>query len=141
MTIQLAAINWLAVAAAALGVFFLGALWYTVLFGKAWQRLHGYSDEKLVQMRAAKPPALFFGVMIASYALLSVVMAVLITSFGLSGAGAGLALGGLLWLGVALPIGLTLYISSDKPLAAFAIDWSYQLVFLLMAGAILGAWR
>ena len=30
-------INWLAVLVAGLAYFFLGALWYSVLFGKKWQ--------------------------------------------------------------------------------------------------------
>ncbi|MDR2423320.1 MAG: DUF1761 domain-containing protein [Prevotellaceae bacterium] len=27
--------------------FFVGCIWYTALFGKAWQRLMGFSDEKI----------------------------------------------------------------------------------------------
>jgi hypothetical protein len=27
--------------------FFIGCLWYSVLFGKVWQRLMGFSDEKV----------------------------------------------------------------------------------------------
>jgi hypothetical protein len=27
--------------------FFFGCIWYTVLFGKTWQRLMGFSDEKV----------------------------------------------------------------------------------------------
>ena len=40
-------INYLAVLLAAVAFFAVGAIWYTVLFGKAWQRALGLSDEQL----------------------------------------------------------------------------------------------
>ena len=67
MHLNLESVNWLAVLVAGIATFFLGAVWYMALFGKTWQRLHGYSDEKVKQMQAAKPPPVFFGTMIASF--------------------------------------------------------------------------
>ena len=41
-------INWIAVVVAAVACFLLGGLWYSpVLFGKAWQRETGLTDEQL----------------------------------------------------------------------------------------------
>jgi len=40
-------INWLAVVLGAVAFFAVGAIWYTVLFGKAWQAAVGLSDEQL----------------------------------------------------------------------------------------------
>ena len=40
-------INYLAVVLAAVAFFAVGAVWYTVLFGKAWQRAAGLSDAQL----------------------------------------------------------------------------------------------
>ena len=40
-------INLLAVVLGAVAFFAVGAIWYTVLFGKAWQRAVGLSDEQL----------------------------------------------------------------------------------------------
>ena len=39
--------NWLAVGLATVAFFAVGALWYGVLFGKAWQKATGLSDEQL----------------------------------------------------------------------------------------------
>lgn len=51
-------INWLAVVVAAVACFVLGAIWYSpILFGKAWQREAGLSDE---QVRSGNK-ALIFG--------------------------------------------------------------------------------
>lgn len=49
-------INWPAVGVGALAFFLVGALWYGVLFGKAWQREAGLTDERL---RASRMPLLF----------------------------------------------------------------------------------
>ena len=49
-------INWPAVGVGALAFFLVGALWYGVLFGKAWQREAGLTDERL---RASRMPRLF----------------------------------------------------------------------------------
>ena len=39
--------NWLGVLLGAVAFFAVGAIWYTVLFGKAWQAAVGLSDEQL----------------------------------------------------------------------------------------------
>ncbi len=141
MTLDFGAIHYGAVATTGLATFFLGAVWYAALFGKQWQRLNGYSDEKLAEMRRKTPPPVFFGIMVISYLLLSFVVAVLVEAFGVTSAGGGAALGFALWLGPAFAIGLTHFIASDKPIGVYAIDWSYQLVYLVMTGAILGGWQ
>ena len=40
-------INWLAVGLGTLAFFAVGAIWYSALFGKTWQRELGLSDEQL----------------------------------------------------------------------------------------------
>lgn len=49
-------INYLAVFLGALAFFVTGAIWYSALFGKAWQREVGLSDE---QMQSANMPLIF----------------------------------------------------------------------------------
>ena len=39
--------NWLAVVVATVAFFVVGAIWYTALFGKIWQREVGLSEEQL----------------------------------------------------------------------------------------------
>lgn len=141
MTFSLESVNWLAVAVAAVATFFLGGLWYQALFGKLWVKLHGYSEEKVTQMRAAKPPTLFFGGMVAAYFLLAVVLSVFINATATTTWSGGAMLGFLLWLGPAMAMGFTAWLASDRVIGVFILDWAYQLVFLVMMGAILGAWR
>jgi hypothetical protein len=51
-------INWLAVVLSAVAFFAVGAVWYTVLFGKAWQKAVGLSEE---QLKAGANMPLIFG--------------------------------------------------------------------------------
>ena len=134
-------INYWAVLVAGIATFFLGAVWYMALFGKLWCRLSGFSPEKQKEMQTAGPPHVFFGTMIGSYLVLSWVVAVLAAWIGVSTAMAGSALGFFLWLGPALCIGLTSYIANDRKFGVYVIDLAYQLVFLVMTGAIVGGWH
>jgi hypothetical protein len=53
----------------------------------------------------------------------------------------GVKLGTIIWLGFAATIGLTGNVFSGKRLAVYAIDTSYQLVYLIVVGVILAIWR
>lgn len=140
-TIPWGQVNVWAVLVAGMATFFLGGAWYTALFGKAWVRLHGYTPEQVAAMQKARPPHVFFSVMVVSYLVLAYIIAVLAAWAGVGSVGGGVMLGLLLWIGPAMCIGATAFIASNKPLGAFAIDWAYQFVFLLMMGAIIGGWR
>ena len=141
MNLDLAELNWLAIIVAALATFFLGGLWYTALFGKAWQKAYGFSDEKLAQMRKDRPPPVFFGTMIVCYVIIAFVTALLVQAAGVESAAGGALLGLLLWIGIAATVKLTDHIASDHPMSAYGIDAVYQLIYLVMIGAIIGGWR
>lgn len=141
MELHFATINWMAVAASAVATFFLGAVWYTALFGRAWREAHGYSEEQMKRMQARRPMPVFFGMMLVAYIVLAVVVALLADLVGARSAAAGATLGALLWLGPAAGIGVTEHISSDRPWRAYWIDRSFQLIYLVMMGVILAAWR
>ena len=85
-------------------------------------------------------PAVFFGGMVVCYLLVAFVVAVLVTSLGLTTPVAGAALGVLLWLAVAA-VGMTAHLAGDKPIGMYLIDVSFQLIFLVLMGAVLAAWR
>jgi hypothetical protein len=50
--------NWLAIGLGTVAFFAVGALWYTVLFGKAWQKAVGLTDD---QLKAGANMPLIFG--------------------------------------------------------------------------------
>ena len=141
MSIHLDQINWWAVLVAAAATFFLGALWYSALFGKLWIRLQGYTEDQVKQMQANMNPAIFFGGMLVSYLLVALVIAILVTNFNLRSAVAGAMLGLLVWLGFAAAIHMTGHLASNKPIGAFLIDTAFQLIFLIGMGTLIAAWR
>lgn len=132
--------NWLAIFVAALVAFLIGGLWYSpLLFAKAWVAAHGHSPEKLAAMQANAKRA-YAGSFVA-FLVMAFVLCLFLNHLGAEdwqeGAGWGLHA----WLGFALPIGFTAWLYSDKKFATFAIDAGYQLVYLTVMGAILGAWH
>ena len=139
-SINLSELNWLAIVIAAVATFMLGGLWYTALFGKAWQRAHGYSEEQCKHLQAARPPAVFFGTMIACYVVVAIAVAVLAQCASVSSAGSGATLGLVIWLLVAA-VGVTNHIPTNVTWAGYGIDTLYQLIYLVGNGAIIGAWR
>lgn len=140
MNIDIAAVNWFAVLVAGIVAFFIGGAWYTALFGKAWVEASGYSEEQMAKMHAERPMPVYFGTLVACYIFIAFVVALIVQATGVKTAGQGVGLGILLWL-VAAPIGMTGHISGPKKWGAYVIDVSYQLVYLVVMGALLAWWR
>ena len=134
------AVNWLAIIVAAIAAFAIGALWYSpTLFGRQWMAAHGHTPEKLAAMQSSMGKTYTFS--FVTYVIMAMVIALLM---GLTGAGTaiqGIVLAVLAWLGFGFTIGLNTNLYSDKPAAAFLIDAAYQLVHVIVMGAIIGAWR
>ena len=137
---MLPTIHWLPVIGSAVAVFAIGALWYSpMLFGKAWVKAHGHTPEKIEAMRASMGRA--YGVSFVCYVVMAVAMAILIKRMDVIYVRGGVKLGALIGVGFAATIGLTANMYSDKKLAAWLIDAGYQIVYLMVMGAILVAWR
>lgn len=140
MSFNLAQLNWIAIFAVAVGTFFLGAAWYTLL-GPLWVKYNGYTPERVAAMQKARPPAVFFGGMLLSYFVFATVLAIVLRNLPVSSWQAGAAAGAVLWLAIAVPIGVTGWLASDRHFGVHAIDLAYQFVFLTAGGAVLAGWR
>lgn len=138
--LSLSGVNWLAVVVTAIVVFMIGGMWYAPLFGKAWVKAQGFTEEQVKEMQAKMSPPIFFGGMLASYFVLALVVAVIFHAGGIQSASAGAMWGFLFWL-IHAAFKMTDHIASGKVFAAFTIDASFQLIALLVTGVILGAWR
>lgn len=117
-------------------MFLVGGLWYSpVLFGPAWQRECGLTDEAL----KARNPARVFG---PSF-LLALLMAFNLAAFIGPSATFGFALAAAFAAGfgwVALGMGVT-YLFEGRSLRLWLIDAGYHTVAFTLMGAILGAWK
>ncbi len=129
--------NYLAILAATISTFLLGGLWYSpVLFGRAWMREMGFTEENL---KAKGDTARIMGVSFVFELIIAINLAAFIgpkasLSFGLfAGAAAGFG-----W--VALAFGVT-YLFERKSLRLFLINAGYHAIAFTIMGAIIGAWR
>ena len=127
--------NILAVLTAAATSFVLGGLWYSpMLFGKAWQRQTGLSDE---QLRGGNM-ALIFGLSFVLSLAAALVFAMFLgprppLALGL-GAGAS---AGLFWVSSSFGIN---YLFERKSLKLFLINAGYHKLQFTLIGLILELW-
>lgn len=128
--------NYLAILTATVSTFMLGGLWYSpVLFGRAWMREMGFTEESL---KAKGDVGRIMGVSFVLELIMAFNLAAFIgpkasLGFGVfAGAAAGFG-----W--VALALGVT-YLFERKPLRLFLINAGYHGVAFTLMGAILGIW-
>ena len=140
MTLNWPELNLLAVIVAGLAAFFLGAVWYTAIFGKLWVQLNGYTPEQIAAMQKARPPVVFFGSMLLAYWIMATLMGFLCAWVKADSWMDGACVGLVVW-GIVQAIAVTTYISGNKRIEVFVLDGAYQLCFLVMTGVILAAWK
>jgi len=127
-------VNYWAVLAAAVSTFVIGGLWYAPpVFGKAWQRAAGLSDEQL----AKGSPALIFGggfvlALVASYVFAMFLGPKPALGFAV---GAGFA-AGLFW--VATSFGIN-YLFERRNAKLWLINGGYHTVQFTVIGLVLGS--
>ena len=136
---DLSSINFLAVIVSRLVAFFIGFLWYSPLFGKAWQRELGFTDEYIQQGNMV----LIFGSSLVLMLVMAFGLAVILQTYGGTDMNwqQGLLHG--LFVGiffVATSYGINL-LYQRRSIKLWAIDAIYQVLFLCVMGAILGGWR
>jgi len=124
---------------AAAVAFLLGALWYSpLLFAKAWMRAHGHTPESAAAMRANAGRTYLAS--FVAFLVMAAVLRIFLAHLGVDSVHDGAGWGLHAWLGFAAPITFIGTLYSGKPMAAFFIDTGYQLVYLIVMGAILGYW-
>jgi multidrug transporter EmrE-like cation transporter len=129
-------INHLAVFAATISAFVLGGIWYGPLFGKAWMKENGFSEETLKGANQGKIYGLaFLWTLIMAYNLAmflndpsvtmeQAVMYSFFTGFG--------------WIAMAI---FVIGLFERKSMKLMVINGGYMTVALVVMGVILGAWR
>ena len=133
---DISTINWLAVIAAALSTFLLGGVWYSpALFGNAWMRENGFTEEQLKKRNMAR----IFGFSFVWGLIMSVNLAMFLNdpATDLSwGASAGF-LAGFGWVAMAI---FVLGLFEGRSTRLMLINAGYFIVSFVIMGVILGAW-
>jgi Protein of unknown function (DUF1761) len=142
VSIDLSAINWLAVIVATVIYFALGAAWFApqTPIGRAWMSASGYQSPTT----GAASSNLFYLVPAATTFVIVVATAMLASATGTDTLGEGVVLGLIVGIGYAATILLTtaaFEFSKPRQWTWGVIDASYHVVGLLITGIILALWR
>ena len=130
-------LNWLAVMAAALSMFVVGGLWYSpVLFGGAWLRANGFTEEQVKSFNKARAFVGAFLLALVMSANLAMFLADPKTTL-LWGMTAG-ALAGVGWVAAGFVV-VALFENRSWPY--MWVNCGYLVVAFVLMGAILGAWQ
>lgn len=133
---EMSQLNYWAILVAALSTFLLGGLWYSpAVFGTAWMRENGFTEESMKGGNLVK----IFGLTFLLALIASVNLAMFLGSEANATMGAFYGfLAGFGW--VAMFIG-THYLFERKSLKLFLINAGYSVVALTIMGLIIGAWK
>lgn len=121
----------------AVAMFIVGALWFTVLFGKAWSRLMGRTAEDMERYRqqggmASKMIVMFVLNLISAsvvYFLLPQVLALTFTEF--------LKIVLIIWVGFTLPSLMNTYLWEGKPWKLVLINAGGSIVSFIVLTAVI----
>jgi hypothetical protein len=128
--------NWIAIIVAAIVNFALGYVWYRPeVLGKRWAALTG---RKMEDMGQAGPG---YAVVVVATLVTAIVLAYLVKWTGTTTLVGGAGLGLVAWLGFVATGTAANYVFEGRPWALFGIVAGYQLIGLILMGAILGAWH
>jgi hypothetical protein len=120
---------------AAAATFVLGGLWYGPLFGKAWQRRTGLSDEQLKTANMART----FGLSFVLSFVAAWVFALFLGPDPAPGFAIGVgALAGLCWVGASFGIN---DLFEQRSLGLWAINAGYHTLAFTLFGVVFGLWR
>ena len=132
-------VNFIAVAVAAIAAFAVGALWYSVLFGRQWRVLMGMTPEVMAEPGRMGMGQAMAGGFVATL-VMTFVLANLLAMTGTTTAGAALTLAFWIWLGFVATIMSNSLWYENRPLKLYVINVSHYFVALLVAALVLTLW-
>ncbi len=129
-------VNFLAILVAGVIHMILGFLWYGPLFSKPWMKLVGMN-----QAQSANPNPVIYLIPLVTALIGFYVLALFINAAGMGTLAGGATTGLLAGLGFLATFAGSNYLFSNRPFQLYLIDIGYPVLSLVIAGALLGAWR
>jgi uncharacterized protein DUF1761 len=129
-------INYLALLFAAIARFLFGWLWYSpFLFGKSWMALTNCNPDDMKRRMPVLAPADLICNFVMAFVLVHAVHYA-----GALSAGQGAAVGFFNWLGFIATVMLMMTLYEKRSAKLFWINSGFQLISLLIMGAIVAVW-
>jgi biotin transporter BioY len=135
--------NWLAILCAGVAYFFLGFVWYSLLFGKIWgaeQERHRGGEGSACPKPATRE---FAGMLLANFVsnlVASAAIAYILHRTGTGDLPHALKLGAGLAVGFSITTLTIVHVWEQKSTKVWMIDASYHLIGCTIAAAILVSW-
>ena len=133
-------IHYPAVIVAGLIQFFVGWLWYGMLFMNPWIEATGVPMDAAQSMSGGQMAMMYVGSLVA-FLVVYYIMAHFVSYTKSTTVKQGLQTGFWLWLGFVATTILVNIIYTMKPFSLWLIDGGYWLVSMLAGGALLAVWR
>ncbi|MEK9155018.1 MAG: DUF1761 domain-containing protein [Patescibacteria group bacterium] len=135
-------VNGWAVLVGSVAAMVLGFVWYMpAVFGKIWMEGTSRTVTGIEQAKKTMNMNLIFGLQFVGWLLGAYVLAHFAGYAGATTAVAGAQAGFWAWLGFVMPVNLGATLWDRHSWGSFAVTTGYNLVSLLIIGAIIGAWR
>lgn len=128
-----AKLNWLGIIVATVVAFFIGFLWYGLIFAEQWIALTGVADE------GGDPMWMMLGLVQTLVTMIG--LGWFIARDGAAGWMGGLKIGLVAGIAFALMTSAYGFIYQTAPLGLLPIDWSHLLVVYAVGGALIGGLR
>lgn len=127
-------LNWLAIGAATIAYYLLGALWFSPLFGAAWDSAIGFH-----RPRGHRFGLIYYVTPLVSALLVTVATAVLAYALDLEHLTDALLLGGVVGFGYAATVSVNNAITphTPRPLLLGAVTGSYHVVGIVIVSVII----
>jgi hypothetical protein len=132
-------INVWAVLVAALANMVIGSLWYGPLFGKAWKKMMGFSDQSMKSMKMTAMQAMVGGLVTAF--LMAFVLGHFADVWGVMSVGGAWELAFWVWLGFVATTQLGSVLWEGKSFKLFVLNTAQSLASLFAMAVILALWK
>jgi hypothetical protein len=136
---MLESVNPIAVLLATVASIAIGFAWYGPLFGKVWAKEQGWSDADMNKQKE-KGMGKSYGIMTVGSLLTAFILAQFAQLAGAVMAWDGATVGFWAWLGFAVPLLLGSVLWEGKSWRLYQINAGYQLVTMVVMGAIVAMW-
>ena len=136
MSVAFSSLNWWAIIVATVSAFVLGGVWYSpLMFGNAWMKVAGMTEESVKQ---GNPGKIYGGAFV-----LTLIAAVNLAMFlgSKSDLALGIAAGAATGIGWIVPAFGVVYFFEQRPTLQWFINGAYWVVTFIVMGAIIGAWH
>lgn len=130
-------INYLAVLVCGIIAMPIGAIWYGPVFGKAWMKEVGLTEEDVKNFNPLKT----YGLTFLAHLMMALIVAYFLELTGASTVVDGLRIALTAWVGF---IGASMFINglfTGKSAKLFTIDGGYHLLNMIIYGILLALWK